>query len=90
MTTTTRVRVLDLLGTEVAGIRAQVRTRYDWAAWSPMWRTLKGVRRLASGGVEFVRIDWDPEGRTPDGWIDCGFSGRATSIADDWEIEVEA
>lgn len=85
-TTTTRVLapILDLVGTDVSGIRAQVRTRYDWPDWEPKWRTLKSVELKMVKGEQWVYVRWQKDGAN-----DCGYSGRHLSVAEDWVIEVE-
>ena len=81
------VRVVDLIGQDVSGRRAQVRRRYDWSDWRPVWRVLKSVAMDKTG---MVYLRWIPEdGAKNMGHIDCGYSGRGIEIADDWTIEMD-
>ena len=51
-----------------------------------MWRTLKTAELRKNA---WVYLTWESEGRTPDGTTDCGYSGKALDIADDWAILVD-
>ena len=58
----------------------------DRSDWQPMWRTLKTAELRKNA---WVYLTWESEGRTPDGTTDCGYSGKALDIADDWAILVD-
>jgi hypothetical protein len=93
-----RVPVLDLVGHDVAGRRAQVRTG-QLAGAEPWWRTLRSVelRRERVGAsperVPWVYWTWEPEPNTIPGMArDCGYSGTTVerARADRVCIELEA
>jgi hypothetical protein len=72
-----QIKVADLIGKDVTGIRGDVRGgRHDWAG--PLVRTLTKVTRCTEkrNGQKstWIRIYWTPEPRS-DGYLDCGYSG---------------
>lgn len=75
------VPLLYLVGKPVAGLRAQVRTRLIPGVAEPMWRTLIAVERRTFLGETWVHWTWQPEGRTPEGRMDCGYSGCTLQFA---------
>lgn len=73
------IRVIDLVGKDIRGIRADVRGgKYDYM--EPLVRTLiRAERKLESSRkgepkTAWLYLYWKPE-QHPDGGIDCGYSG---------------
>lgn len=74
---TNRIRIADLIGKDVSGVRGDVRGgRYE--EMEPLVRTLTKVERrpVKKYGVKsrWIYVHWTPEPRS-DGGIDCGYSG---------------
>ncbi len=71
-TTPKRQTVASLVGKDIAGLRANVRFAYDS---TPMVRNLLRAERIQKKGVTWFYLYWTPEAATPEGKMDCGYSG---------------